>query len=428
MGRIRALLLMVIGVLSGAALGMDAAKRGVQRVAEDFERSRLRDKSPKPVTAAEPFPAIGRKGGTSLLEAQRSTAPPQRVGSDRSADNFGTAPNRRSTGGGAATEPSVDNESPSPTETGNAGGVYTGTYRHDITLEHVHSPWGYLRELFSRFTGDFCPAWAASLSFFSILSIAPILLCGLAVLGYVIHDPVQATGEVQHMLARLLPGTGATTQRQAADLIQQFNVEKSVETLYAQRGVAAVIGVLSLFWAALQIFVNATTPMNAAFRTRETRGWIKLRLVALCLLLGAGVLFLGALAPSYIAQHLTVPNLGGATKPVIAFLLTLAGVAINAVMFAVIYRYLPSPSAQMTWKAAWLGGGVVAVLWEIAKEAFAYYLTRFAHYDKVYGSLGTLIGLLFWIYYTSMILLLGAEIAKLYLDAQAAKQTVKQRG
>jgi membrane protein len=91
-------------------------------------------------------------------------------------------------------------------------------------------------------------------------------------------------------------------------------------------------------------------------------------------------------------------------------------------MFSVIYRYLPSPSANVTWKAAGIAGGIVALLWEAAKQAFAFYTSKYANYDKVYGTLGGVVGLVFWIYYTSMILLLGAEIANLYGDAQRAKR------
>lgn len=298
---------------------------------------------------------------------------------------------------------------------------------HDASLANVHGPFGYLKELFKRFSGDYCGAWAASLSFFSILSIPPVLLCGLAVLGFVIQDPPTATAQVQKILANVLPGGQESAQAQAASIIAQLNVEKSVTTLQAQRGIAGIIGVLSLFWASIQIFVNASTPMNAAFRVKETRGFIKLRLTALGLLFGAGLLFLLALTPTIAAQFIGNSKFLGmgpfkeTVLPLVAVLFTIIGIGINAAMFTVIYRYLPSPSAKVTWKAAGISGGFVALLWEGAKQAFAFYTSKYANYDKVYGTLGGLIGLVFWIYYTSMILLLGAEIANLYADSQRAK-------
>ena len=63
---------------------------------------------------------------------------------------------------------------------------------------------------------------------------------------------------------------------------------------------------------------------------------------------------------------------------------------------------------------------MAGVLWEAAKKGFSYYLANFGHYDKLYGTLGGLIILILWIYYTSMILLLGAEVASLYGDIREA--------
>jgi len=284
-------------------------------------------------------------------------------------------------------------------------------------------------ELFKRFGADHCPAWAASLSFFSILSIPPVLLCGLAVLGFLINDPEQAENYVESALANVLPGGGRAAQEQAQLIAQQFNIKESAQHLRDTSGVAFLIGIGSLVWAAMQIFINATTPMNAAFGTEETRNWFQLRGRALVLLLVTGLLFLLALLPSAGAQvinALRIPGLGrlpDPLPPLLAFAFSLIGVAINAVMFTVIYRFLPSPSAKIDWNEARFAGIIVAILWEIAKQGFALYLRRFGQegYNKMYGSLGGLIGLVFWIYYTSMILLLGAEIAKLRSEWRDAK-------
>ncbi len=331
-----------------------------------------------------------------------------------------------------------------------AGGASEGTSSHDADLTHVYGPIGYTKELFTRFSSDFCPQWAASLSFFSILSLVPTLLCGLAVLGFLIQSPQQATEYVESIVATMLPGK--TAQDTARQLISggneggkegkddkkpalSVNISEQAATLMKTRGTAGLIGILSLFWSALQIFLNASTPMNAAFRAKETRGFIKLRVVSLGLLFGAGFLFIVSLVPSAGARFFTeslndyaMGRLFDAAKPAAAFVVTivtfLAGVAVNAAMYTLIYRYLPSPAARVTWRVAAVGGIVVAVLSEAAKRGFTLYLARFGEqgYNKLYGSLGGLIVLIFWIYYSSMILLLGAEIAKLYSDAQAAKK------
>jgi membrane protein len=302
--------------------------------------------------------------------------------------------------------------------------------RHTLDMDKVYGPIGYLKELFTRFGSDQCGAWAASLSFFSILSIAPILLCGMAVLGFAMHSAHEAALRVQHIISQIVPD-----KETAKQIVLELNVEKSADTLIHSRGKAGVIGVLSLFWAALQIFVNASAPMNAAFRTRESRNWLNLRLTSLALLLGAGLLFLLSLACttivhefSSIVDHLQFVKHDhtGTIAAVVTsgsfFLGLVLSLAANAAMFAIIYKYLPAPPAEVRWKAAALSGTIIAILWEVAKQAFAIYLARFANYNKLYGTFGGLVALIFWIYYSSMILLLGAEIAKLYQDAQDARK------
>jgi membrane protein len=293
-------------------------------------------------------------------------------------------------------------------------------------LSKVHGAWGYARELYSRFNGDYCPAWAAALSFFSILSFVPILICGIAVLGLLIQDPHVAAQKVQGFVTTLIPGGNASGT--AAKIIADAQIEKRAADVMRISGIASVVGIVSLFWAASRIFVNAATPMNAAFRTKESRGFLQMQMYAFGLMIGAGALFLLSLlpasGPALLRQIPFLSNLQDPSPWYMDILFFIVGVAINAAMFTVIYRFLPSPSAKVYWKQAAFAGVIIALLWEAAKQGFARYLENFGGnqgYDKVYGSLGGLIILILWVYYSSMILLLGAEIAKLYQDHQEQK-------
>jgi membrane protein len=277
--------------------------------------------------------------------------------------------------------------------------------------------WPSIKELARRFGKDQSPVYAAALSFFSILSIVPLLVVALAALAFLFHSPAQAMAHLQKLIAQILPGdyAGSAAQR----IINDANIQRSVEELIRTRGIAGLIGLLSLVWAAMQIFVNAVPAMNAAFEVQETRSWLRLRLVAFGLLLGAGALFLLSLLPSSgpdFISHLHIPWLH-LPQPVpwpIDALFWLAALAINSMMFALIYRFLPN--APTSWRQAFVGGLVAGLLWELAKRGFSAYLANFNSYNKVYGALGGLIVLLLWIYYTSMITLLGAEAASLYRD------------
>ncbi|MBC7808868.1 MAG: YihY/virulence factor BrkB family protein [Akkermansiaceae bacterium] len=361
-------------------------------------------KSPKQVDAES-----GMRGGASTA-AKPAVAPPQ-------------------------SRPSVQKTTPESLPDGST---------HSTDLTKIHGVFGYGKELFTRFTGDQCPAWAASLSFFSIISLPSVLLCGLAVLGFVVQSPKVAERYVEKALTQVLPGqtkataaaTPGATEKQptaaskatARGIIQDMNIAQSVEEIRKRRGWTAVVGVALLLWSAIQIFVNASTPINAAFGVKETRNFFQVRLVALGLLFSTGILFVLSLLPAAGVQVLNSLKLFGSYPDPTPFWLDAifwaVGIAINAVLFTVIYRFLPSPSAKVSWQDARFGGVIAAVLWEIAKQGFALYLQRLggaASYDKLYGSLGSIFLLVFWIYYTSMILLLGAEIAKLYGDLREAK-------
>jgi membrane protein len=293
-------------------------------------------------------------------------------------------------------------------------------------LHHV-GPLGMLKELYERFNEDQCSGWAAALSFFGILSFIPLLVCGIAALGFFIHDPHSAAEKVFNVLKSILPGANAGYTAQK--IIQDAHIEEQAARLMQFSGWGTVVGVVSLIWAASRIFVSAAPPMNAAFRAKETRSFLMMQVYALGLLLAAGFLALLSFLPSSGPDLLRrISWFSGLPDPspwwLDTFFLMLS-VAINALMFMIIYRFLPSPAARVTWREATVGGVVAAILWEFAKQGFGMYLRSYggsSAYDKLYGSLGGIIILILWVYYSSMILLLGAEIAELYSDVRAVKQ------
>jgi membrane protein len=296
------------------------------------------------------------------------------------------------------------------------------TARDEFPKGRLARWWAYTRELFRRFGEDQAPAFAASLSFFGILSLVPVLLIALAALGYMIQDPQEAARELQNIVQQMLPG--AQAKQAAATLMRDVQLAQQAEELMRARGVAGVVGLLSLLWAALQIFVNGATSMNAAWSVEETRSWLKQRLVALGLLFGAGALFLFSLLPSSgpdAVRRLNIPWLGLPERVPwsVDLAFALLAVAINVAMFTLIYRFLPN--ARVTWRQALVGGVFMGVLWELAKQGFSLYLAHFGNYNKMYGSLGGLMILILWIYYTSMLLLLGAELTKLYKDIREGR-------
>jgi membrane protein len=282
--------------------------------------------------------------------------------------------------------------------------------------ERVTGGWQALvKELYKRFNEDEGFMRAAALAFWGILSLVPLLLFALAALGFVIRDPQQAAEYVQRFITQLLPGRQAAEAAQ--QVIAQTHIVESAQSLIHARWWAAVLGLLSLVWTGIGLFVNASAPMNAAWDVKETRSFVTLRLVALGVFAGAGVLFLLSLLPSSgpnTVRNLHIPWLGLPEHVPfwVDLLFALLAVALNIGMFVLIYRFLPN--APVTWKAALFGGAVIGVLWELFKKGFAVYLTNFGNFNKLYGTLGGIVLLVTWVYYSCVILLIGATLAKMY--------------
>lgn len=284
-----------------------------------------------------------------------------------------------------------------------------------LSPDELTGAWKKLKTVWSRFTEDQGPVLAAGLTFFTLLSIVPMILVAMAILGFVMHSPHQALLKLQQVVGQALPGpAGVDAFRQLAE---QIHLEETLANLMNSRGVALYTGILALVWAALQIFVNATTQMNAAFNTSETRSWVGLRLTALGVMAAAGALLILSLLPTSgpeFVRNLHIPWLS-LPSPVPAWvdvIFSLVAIAINVALFTVIYRFLPA--RRVSWRVAAFGGVVVGILFEIAKKGFAVYLAHSSGYGQLYGPLGGVILLITWMYYSNFILLLGAEIASVY--------------
>jgi len=276
-------------------------------------------------------------------------------------------------------------------------------------------------EVFERFGKNNGGLLAAGLAFFLVLAIVPLLLVGLWGLGLVYaHKPDEAVSQIKDLLAnRILPGAANSEvvhfMEKAKIADAGGHAGPTLMNLIHGHGIAGLVGLLGIVWAAIQIFVNGSTAMNAAWETTEKRNWFQLRGVALGLLVGAGVLLVLSLAVTGLSTAISASPLAHAVpfaSALQAGAVELGAVVVSALMYAVIYKYLPSPSANISWKSALIGGVTAAIAFEIAKKGLSVLLLQ--PKKSLYGDLGNLIALVLWIYYSMMILLLGAEVSAVY--------------
>ncbi len=363
--------------------------------------------------ARGPLPAAEDSGAAKRLLAARHAEEPiaeptdRRIAGHASSDR---SPQRGDSGTvGGSREVSRDEHLPGRASTQEADGTDPGS---------VTGLLGLAKEWFARFTRDECLTRSEALAFIAMLSLVPLLLFGLAVLGFVIRDPQRAADYVRSVITHQLPGQTATT---ANAVIDQTHLVDSARTLVARKWWAAALGIVLLLPSAIGLFVSATEPMNAAWEVKETRGFIKLRLICLATMIAAGVLFISSLVASSGAFHPQgVPTF---VNVLLTVLYELIAVTLNSLMFVVIYRYLPN--TRVTWRSALIGGATAGVLWEVAKKLFAYYVAHFGNFDKIYGTLGGLAGLVTWIWYSCVLLLGGAIVCKM-VDEHSGNGAVRR--
>ena len=269
----------------------------------------------------------------------------------------------------------------------------------------------YPLETLTRFGNDNGALNAAGLSFFMLVSFAPMILMGVALLSLFVK-PSAAVHEVHIMVNNLLPAGGARTE---SDHFLNERLSTVLPSLAARSGLPLVFGLLSLLWSSMQIYVTGSTAMNMAFEVKEKRSWIKLRLIAVGLLLVSGALLLVSLflsgAPNAIhAYRLPIIDRLPVGLPVLSLIFEVIAVIVNALLFGVVYKFLPN--AKTTWRSVFVGGLTASVLFEVAKKGMAVFLLR--PNNSIYGGLADLIVFVLWIYYSMTIMLLGSEVAAVY--------------
>ena len=264
---------------------------------------------------------------------------------------------------------------------------------------------------------------AAELSYYFLLALFPFLIFLTSVIGLILGSGNDTRQMLFDYLARVMPPA-------AYQLISQTMIEVSS----ASSGGKISFGLLAALWAASNGMTAITTSLNSAYDVEETRPWWKQRLVAIALTMVLSVLIILALilvvAGGWIAEWLAAHFGLGSTFPVawkiiqwpiILFCIILA--------FALIYYFAPDLHDQ---KWQWLtpGSAIGVALWLLVSIAFRVYLNFFDSYSATYGSLGAVIILMLWLYFTGTAVLIGGEINSEieHAAAQQGEPDAKEKG
>jgi len=264
------------------------------------------------------------------------------------------------------------------------------------------------KRAFAEAKADNVGVLAGGVAFFAFLALFPAIIAALAVYGLV-ADPAQVADQVGR-LAALLPETARPL------VVDQLNTVAAGSG--GALGIGLVVSVLAAFWSASGGTMNLIRAINTAYDEDETRGFVKQRGIALLLTLGAIVFMLLAVTlvavVPVVSDALGLAGIGRVLAEVLRWVLL---VVLVVVALAIVYRVGPDRDAP---RFAWVSTGAVVatVLWVAASLLFSLYVSNFGSYNKTYGTLAGVVVLMLWLYLTSYLVLLGAEI-----NAESERQT-----
>ena len=250
----------------------------------------------------------------------------------------------------------------------------------------------------------------AGVAFYSLLALFPAVIAGVSIYGLV-ADPKTVQNQINKLTEMLSPETAKIIGNQLTQVTSGAG---------GALGVATVIGILTALWSASSGMKAMITGVNLAYDETEGRKFVKLRGLSIVLTLGAMVLMGVALTliVGFPALADSWPTALRWTVGILRWVL-LAALLIGAL--AVLYRYAPDrDEPKWTW-VSW-GSGIATLLWILASIGFSIYANSFGNYNKTYGALAGVIILMFWLYLTAVIVLVGAEL-NTEMELQTAKDT-----
>lgn len=264
-----------------------------------------------------------------------------------------------------------------------------------------------LRKSAAAWNNDDASSMGAALAFYTLFSIAPLLIMVIAVAG-LIFGADEAQG---HILGQLRDLTGAAGAQAVEDLLKSASSP-------AKNALAVVAGTIVLLLAATAVFAELYGNLNRIWRSPSAprvsgiRHLIRTRILSFGMILGIEFLLVVSLVVS--AALAAAGDWWGARFTVWPFMDQAVNLIVSLIIytlaFAMIYKFMPR--AHIDWHDVWIGAAVTSVLFEIGKILIG--LIGMNTITSAFGAAGSLVVLLIWVYYSAQVFLLGAEFTRVY--------------
>jgi membrane protein len=259
-----------------------------------------------------------------------------------------------------------------------------------------------------KFVEDRGQRLGAALAYYAALSLSPLLLVVVAIAGLAFGKDA-ARGEIAHQFRDTI-GT------EAASVVEQLVLKSSSET---HGVVAAVVALAVLFYGASSVFSGLQSALNTIWKVpgKPSEGGVltavREQLLAFLLVCGAAFLTLVSLVVTAVLAGINSRVAGWLPAPVVLAEVTnfVLNFALTAALCAMVFKWLPE--TQLAWWDVWIGAVITAALFSVGRYLIGLYLGR-AAVGSTYGAAGAFVVLLVWVYYSTQILLFGAELTFVY--------------
>lgn len=271
----------------------------------------------------------------------------------------------------------------------------------------------YIKNFFKHLFDDEILFLASGISFNSVLCLIPILLLFTSLFGIVLNSSELGVQKIQEILAAAFPN-----QPYAQNI--KNSIQTIIKDIIEYRTSFGIAGIAILTWTATSLFSSMRTALNRVYKIKSSKLMILTILEDILWVLVVGVLFLVIIVSTWIYSLLTtlmhsIPGFTGFEfmlfDEALPLLLTLV---LAFVMFLIVYRFIPD--VAISWRTAVISSVTATTLWLSAAQLFAWYLETFHSFSKLYGTYAFLFVLLIWIYYSSIVFIIGGIVGQLYRE------------
>lgn len=267
--------------------------------------------------------------------------------------------------------------------------------------------WSMLRDAASDWVEDTAPQLGAALAFYSVLSVAPLLVIAISIASLVYGEEA-ASRQMLVQAENMVGKEGALAIREMLE-----HAQKPGSGIFAP-----VLGIATLLLGASGVFGQLQDAMNTIWEVPAKTGnsvwnFVRARFLSFAMVLGTGFLLLVSLVLSAMISG-AGEYLSGQIRdlePIMHLATALVSFLLVSILFAMIFKLLPD--TQVQWRDVWVGAVLTAALFTIGKLVIGAYLGK-SGLSSAYGAAGSLVVLVLWIYYSAQILFFGAELTQAY--------------